>query len=337
MRRSWWWVWPVIALLVAAPASAQTQPDEAAKAAARTLAETGRRRFEAGDYAGAIQALRDAERYFRAPTIRRLRARAHESLGQLLEARAVCEELAGERREEGAPPAFVAAQEEARESLASLEARIPRVRLALTNAPAGTRATLDGEPLDLAALARPMRLNPGKHVIAIQPPGAPPIIRALDLEERAVRKIDVDLASLPSGPPKMAGPEPTSARSPHLATPFAPPGPTEAVGRSNLGPALAFGAGGAGLIVGTVSGGMTFVTAGAIRKECGVELVCPPSQREGVEAARTLGHVSTVGFVVAGIGAVTGTVLLLWPGRKAEPARVGVIAGPTFLGVKGAF
>lgn len=342
------------AALLTAGALAQTPPDKAAKKAARTLAEAAQKSFDGGDYAGAITKLREAEKHVPAPTILRLRARAHEKLGQLLEAADAYQRAADQKLPADAPAVFVTAQEEAKKALASLETRIPKVRIALSHAPEGTLVTLDGKPLAAASLGSPLRLDPGKHVVTIEPPGAPAIRREVDLRESANEAIDVDLA--PPAPPSPAPsvsvtaavsvtpPPPPKAPSPTATASAAPltgggpaAGNTDS-GRSMLGPAIAFGVGGAGLVAGAITGGLSFGVAGDVKAKCGEGLVCPPDMRDQVEQGKTFGYVSTVGFALAGAGAAVGVVLLLLPsGKKAEPAKVGVAVGPTFLGVKGAF
>jgi hypothetical protein len=313
------------ALLVAVPASPQNPSDMAARNAARGLAETGKRRFEAGDYKGALEALNDAEKYFHAPTITKLRALTLEKMGQLVEARVVHQQIVDEKLASTAPPEFVAAKKDAKEAITALDARIPTIQIDLVNAPAGTRATLDGNPLEAADLGVVFQVNPGKHTITVEPPGAAKVTREVELKEKAAEKVRVDLA-----PAAEAGPTATASSS------SAPAG-----GRSLLLPAIAFGAGGAGLLVGAITGGMAFSRAGDIRKLCGDDLVCPESSRDKVdlEGAKGFGYASTVGFVVAGIGVAAGVALLLLPigKKKEEPARAAVVVGPGFLGVKGTF
>ena len=87
-------------------------------------------------------------------------------------------------------------------------------------------------------------------------------------------------------------------------------------GRSILGPAIAFGAGGAGLVVGAVAGGIATAQMENVKKTCGPLLDCPESLRGQVEDARTTSRVATVGFVVAGLGAAVGVTLLLIPSKS---------------------
>ena len=120
--------------------------------------------------------------------------------------------------------------------------------------------------------------------------------------------------------------EPTDGKAP-----APPPGDT---GRSWVGPGIAFGAGGAALVLGAVTGALTVTRMDEVRKTCGEGLMCPDDYRDEVDGARTLGHVSTAGFIAAGVGAAVGVVLLVLP-RKKAPAAVGLSLGPGFAGVKG--
>jgi hypothetical protein len=106
--------------------------------------------------------------------------------------------------------------------------------------------------------------------------------------------------------------------------------------RSWTAPAVAFGFGGAGLVVGVVAGALATARMSELRSECGPALVCPERLRASADEGRTAAHFSTAGFVTAAIGAAVGVTLVALPVRGA-PAQVGILAGPLFVGVKGAF
>jgi hypothetical protein len=106
--------------------------------------------------------------------------------------------------------------------------------------------------------------------------------------------------------------------------------------RSLAAPLVAFGVGGAGLVTGAVAAGVAAVKLSELKGVCGPDLVCPPGARGDAEAGRTAGHVATVGFAIAGLGAAVGLTLLAIPTGKSS-TRVGLTVGPTFVGLKGAF
>lgn len=99
---------------------------------------------------------------------------------------------------------------------------------------------------------------------------------------------------------------------------------------------VAFGVGGAGLLTGIITGGVSLAKYGDVKDACNAELVCPATLRGEADTSKALGHVSTAGFVLAGVGAAVGvTLLLVTPGRSASNAALSI--GPGFVGVKGAF
>jgi hypothetical protein len=107
--------------------------------------------------------------------------------------------------------------------------------------------------------------------------------------------------------------------------------------RSMAPPAIAFGVGGAGLILGAVAGGIATGQMDELRKKCGREFVCPEGARAEADAATTASRISTAGLVVAGLGAAVGATLLLISGGKKAPPRAALQLGPGFAGVKGVF
>ncbi|MGH7285170.1 MAG: hypothetical protein ACRELY_26915, partial [Polyangiaceae bacterium] len=54
---------------------------------------------------------------------------------------------------------------------------------------------------------------------------------------------------------------------------------------------------------------------------------CPPSQQSSVDGYNTLGLVSTIGFIVGGVGLAGGAVLILTAPKSHASARVGQGAG----------
>jgi hypothetical protein len=117
--------------------------------------------------------------------------------------------------------------------------------------------------------------------------------------------------------------------------PIQPPPPAEPQSNA-LRTGLVFGGLGvaaAGIGVGTVTGILTLSKAGALKDKC-VDGRCPPSSSSDLDTTRTLGVISTVAFVVGGVGALAGAAgFLLVP---AAPST-GVYLGPGTAGVRGTF
>lgn len=106
--------------------------------------------------------------------------------------------------------------------------------------------------------------------------------------------------------------------------------------RSLAAPLFAFGIGGAGLVLGAIATGVSVAKRADLEAVCGPDLVCPPGARADAEAGRAAGHIATVGFVVAGLGAAVGLTLLAIPTGNSS-TRVGLTVGPAFVGLKGVF
>lgn len=306
---------------LSASAAALAQPPaagaESAKDQARKLADEGQRLFASGDYRAALQRLRDADSKFGAPTIKLAWAEAHEKLGELVEARAVYQRIAAEALDPAAPKAFVAAQEQARQAVARLDGRVPRILLEITGNPPRTSVALDGEELPAAEWGRPVLVNPGAHSLSIEMPGQPPETREMTLREGETRHIQLRWERSSGGPV--------------ISTSQVSPAP----GRSLLVPSIAFGVGGVGLVVGAITGGIVLSRMDGFRQKCGPELQCPPELAGELDGARIVGHVSTVSFALAGAGAALGGVLLLLPSGKGAPVKVGV--GPSGVFLTGRF
>ena len=291
---------------------------ESAKDQARKLADEGQRLFAAGDHRAAVERLREADSKFAAPTIKLAWAEAHEKLAELVEARAVYQRVVAEKLDASAPKAFVAAQEQASRALARLERVVPTLVLEIAGAPDGVTVTLDGAALPRTAWGEPVPVNPGAHTLSIERPGQPPEKRDMTLKEGETRHLQIRWESAGAAPVVSAHEQ-----------------PPEASRRSWLLPGASFGVGGAGLVVGAIAGGLVLSRMDDFRKRCGPELQCPPELSGDLEGARVAGHVSTVGFALAGAGAALGGVLLLVPPGKSPQVNVGV--GPSGVVVAGRF
>jgi len=103
-----------------------------------------------------------------------------------------------------------------------------------------------------------------------------------------------------------------------------------------------FGLAVAGLAVGGVTGALTLSKAGDVKTQC-ANGICDPSAKPDLDSASSLATISTIGFAVAGAGAVCGVVGLLLPRTHAETAlqsperRTSVWIGPGSMGVRGSF
>jgi hypothetical protein len=105
-------------------------------------------------------------------------------------------------------------------------------------------------------------------------------------------------------------------------------------------PTVAYGVGGVGLIIGVAAGGAFLSQKSDLDEACkndgdGNDATCPTASKKDGDAVATLGDISTVGWVIAGIGVVAGTVLLFVP--LGDEGSVALGMTPTGLSLNGKF
>jgi hypothetical protein len=311
-------------------------------AQARALAQEAGDLIDAKKYADALDRVTRAETLYHAPTHELMMGQANEGLGHLAAALAIFEKLAAEPIPAAAPHAFVEAQQAGKERLRALLARVPSLLVSVKGLRPGQRAEVkvDGEPyaIDTAA-ARPA--DPGSHLIVVSVEGRDPVQQTVLLPEKGgVVTAEVSMApsdsheavSAPQAPPP---PLPSILAEPGGGQPHS--------GGGSLVPAfVAFGVGVAGLGVGAVTGAMSMSNVSDLRNKCPGN-VCPSSQQSQIDSTKTLGTVSTVGFIVGGVGAAAGVTLLLLRKPSGEsaaarhPRTVVPWVGVGTAGVEGTF
>ncbi len=170
------------------------------------------------------------------------------------------------------------------------------------------RVIVDGEVWAEKLDGRALPIDPGTHVIRLEHAGSAPWEdKVLVNEGEHSRRIE-----------PVFGPRKSDA-SPLV--PNAPPaGSSPSHGTSvSLWPAgLAFGIGGAGVVVGAAMGVVALSTKSSLDKECKTKTSCPASAQGDIDKLNTMGIGSTVGFVVGGAGVVTGIVLAVVLSRHTD-------------------
>lgn len=296
-------------------AYAQPADDAFTKSAARSLAQEGDALYEKGDYAAALDRFERARSLIGAPTLDVRRARTLVKLGRLLLAEEQYVQVATSRLPDGAPDAFARAVEEARVELEVLKARIPG--LVIERGEGVGPVELDGKPVAEALLGVRVPVDPGDH--HLEASGAAPLtVRVKEGETQVVR-----LEVAPASPPP---PEGASSWS---------------TGRAQrVGAIVAFGVGAVGLGLGVGFGAAAIAKKGDLDEVCDANTGdCPLSTQGDIDTYETVGALSTVGFIVAGVGAATGAVLLLTaPSDGAEvSAAVHLVASPFGGALVGSF
>jgi hypothetical protein len=323
--------------LVSPAALAQEQPQAENVAAARSLGLQGIKLADAGDCKGAIEKLSRAEALYHAPSILGRLGECQVNVGQVVAGtenlnRVVREELAAT-----APKAFRDAQTRAKALLTTALPKIARLTVKVEPADAKPQVTVGGTTIPPALIGVERPTDPGTHDVVVAAPGYLEQRSSVTLPEGGASEIAITLQKDPAAVAAAAPPPPP----PPVTTTVAPVVPADSgTKKSNTLAYVALGVGGAGLLVGGITG---FLALGKKSDLDGcVNKGCPSSQQDTLDSAKSMATVSTVGFAVGFVGVGVGVVLLLTGNNnhagltthnvaKREPQR-GVAVQPWFGG-----
>jgi hypothetical protein len=340
------------------PALALGQTSDADKATARDLTIEGYKALESGSYAAAFDRFTRADALYHAPSVILGLARAQVGLGKLVSAQELYSRAAHETLLPSASSASKKAVRDAQKELDALAPRIPSVIITVTGSDAA-RVTLDGAEVRSAALGVRRPVDPGKHVISGSAAGLATSEVTVILAEGKSESVILNLE-----PPRAAPPAPVVAVAPaapaanHQTAVPGPPPPTPTITsaapvapepdhvatpgsrRKTLG-FVALGVGGAGLLVGGITGGLALGKHGDIAKSC-PDGHCPKgteaSFQSAIDGYGTMGTLSTIGFIAGGALAATGVILIITaPRAKTMQASLAPVVGPGYLGARGSF
>ena len=296
-----------------APSTAHAQDADIAQA--RQLGQQAQTAYDAGNYAESEKLWAAAAKlYAAAPTLTLGLARTQAKLGRYVAASESYNRIIREWSSVASPaPAFKDALEAARTEVVPVQAKVASVILTVEG-PASPTVTIDGQSVPAAGLGLKRPIDPGAHVVKATGDGFKPGEQKFQVGEAG--SVDVRLkleraAEVATVPPP-AGGQPVTE----------PPPEGSKKGGSKTLAFAAFGVGGAGLVVGSITGLVAIGKHGDLKDKC-PDAKCPASAQSDVDSYKTMGTLSTVGFIVAGAGAVAGTVLL-FTGSKEAAAKADV-------------
>jgi hypothetical protein len=312
---------------------------------ARSLGEEGQAALDAKDYAKAEDRFARAYKLYPvAVTLQLGLARAQAGNGKLVAAQETYNRIIREGVAPGAPPAFKAAFENAQKEIDGVKARIGGVTINVTGCD-NPKVTLDDAPVSAAALGVKRAVDPGSHTVKATADGCTPAEQKFVIADAGTQTVSLKLEKGTGTAPPVVAPV-TVPSEPAKHDPTPPPKDGVAADTSGKGGSsnktfafVAFGVGGAGLILGAVGGFM------ALGKKSDLEKTCPNSTcpaggdaQSKIDSYHTAGTLSTVGFIIAGVGAAAGVVLLVTaPKEGSSSAWVSPYVGPGTLGATGRF
>jgi hypothetical protein len=327
-RRLGFWSGLTALLLCAGPALAD--PSAADRATARSLAGEGYQALQNKDYSSAADRFSRADALVHAPTLMIDWARSLVGLGKFVEAQERYEQIIREGVDSKSPKSWVKALNDAGVELAALKPRLAWVTISVSGSNEA-RVTIDGAPVPPAAIGVRRAINPGQRALRVVAKGYLAQRKTLDLAEGSENQADFTLEP---------DPDQKAASSAMLDAPAAPA--AAAPPRSPIPMYVAFGVGGAGLIVGGVTGALALSKHSSLAKACNSAGQCPSSEKSELSSYHALGTISGVGFAVGLAG--VGTGLALWflhrSNAEAPPAQglsVQPYVGFASLGAVGSF
>ncbi len=284
---------------------------------AEAMFRAGRDAMRDGDFARACEQFRESDRLDPQPGTKLNLGACEEKRGRLATALDLFKVVLRELPEND--PRYPIARERVQE----LDTKIPRVTFQLApGAPAATRVQLGTIEVAGATLGVALPVDPGKHQVTVSAPGFADKRFVLELGEKDRRSVEV------APGPKEGDVALTSS------TPVADSSGES--GSRTLGYIFG-GVGVAGVIVGSVAGVMVLNKKQIEEDECDDDLqICSQKGADAQDAGRTLGVVSTLGFVVGAVGLGAGAYFLLSSDDGGAETGVAVRARPhgTFLSLE---
>lgn len=338
-----WLLATTLASTFIAPAAfAEEKPQAENVAAARALGLQGIKLADAGDCKGAIDKLSRAEALYHAPSILGRLGECQVNVGQVVAGTENLNRVVREELAPNAPKAFRDAQTRAKGALTAALPKIARLTVKVEPADAQPSVTVAGSPIPVALLGAERPTDPGTHEVVATAPGYLPQTTTVTLAEGASQELALQLQKDPSAVTETPPPPPPVVLAPAPVAPTTDSAPK----KSNTLAYVALGVGGAGLLVGGVTG---FLALGKKSDLDGCqEKKCPESQADTLDSAKSMATVSTIGFAVGFVGVGAGIVLLLTGNdsasastARARVAERGVVVHPFFggtsAGINGTF
>ena len=284
------------------------QPTLQQRAEARTLASQGRAALKEQRFADAIDPLRRSVELDPNPQIKLDLGRALDGAGKLVEASTVLHEV------ENTAGQDKLTLEAARKLVGEVEARIPWIQVSVKG-PKEAKILIDGKETD-ASFEVP--IDPGEHEVQAEADGFLPAEKKVKLAEGEHLEVELTLD------PEEEEEKPVAPATPPPTSSFELPGTPVLV---------AFGVGAAGVAVGSLFGILAFTETSSAKERCDGNR-CPNDSEvvDARDAALRNGTISTVGFVLGGVGIAAGVTMMLTgignPPPPAAPAAQGLQVRP---------
>jgi hypothetical protein len=315
--------------------------DASNKEAIRLLANDAARDFEAGRYEAALDKFQRAFETARVPRLVVWLAKTQVKLGHLVVAHELYRQALGlEKNELWVGTTQEQAQQEAQQDLAALQQRIPRLTIRVEGANSKDVALkIDDVEVPSTLIGVERFANPGQRQIVARV-GVAEVRQQATLVEGEHKEILLKFAQTattvaPVAAPLPNQPNPTTISVAPSGTGMRDSGSSNAKTQRTWGWA-GVGIGAAGVAFGATTGIMVAIKHGKLSDIC-PNGDCPPehwTERDNYEMLRKL---STIGFIVGGVGAAAGVTLLLTSPKQESKPNLSLWLAPASAGLRGMF
>lgn len=209
---------PALAALVIATSAATASANEPPKSdpvVAEALFKAARALVDAGDHAAGCPKFEASLALYPSASTMINIARCREHEGKLASAWASYSRALAQSHTAQPSDRQRALDALARQAIAALEPRLPRVRIVVHQPPPGLTVLRDGQELPPAALGQAIPADPGQHEVSVSAPGYRGETRSVLLEEGKTATVEVSLQLVITSPTPAALP-------PRAAEPAAP-------------------------------------------------------------------------------------------------------------------
>jgi hypothetical protein len=306
--------------------AAVADPSAADRATARTLAQEGQQALDAKKFSAAADKFTRADQLVHAPTLLLGLARAQLGMNKLVEAQESYNRIIREGVAQGSPRSWSKALEDATKEVETITARLPWVTITVLG-PTNPEVLIDATPIPNASLGVKRPVNPGSHTVKAAAEGFLPAEKTINFAEGQSVAVNLELEQAP------ADAAPVAAQQ-------APESPAPSGSGRRTAALVAFGVGGAGLVVGGITGVIAMSKHTQLKQACTDGVCDPTTQGAALDSYHLVGNVSTVGFIVGGVGVAAGAVLLLTQPKESAPPTAATwspFIGVGSAGVRGKF
>lgn len=314
---------------------------EADRATARNLAAEGNAALNIGDYTTAEDRFRRADALVHAPTLVVDHAKALIGLHRYVEAQERLELVIREGVADNVPWVWKRAVQDAKQLVEDVKPKIAWVTISVTGS-SNPDVSVDGVQVPVAALGVRRATDPGPHRIKAEAPGFLKKEIIMPVSEGSERAVTLELEPDPAA--QQAAKSPPAKPKPAPARPSNDTKDTKSgslFSSSNVG-YITLGIGGAGLIVGAVTGIMFLGKHSELKDKCPDKDHCAAPQ-SSIDQYNTYAVISPIAFGVGIVSSTVGVILLLNDSSEsATPKQTSsTFIKPYFgldrLGVEGTF